>query len=357
MITWILALAMTLIACGALYYAAALRPARATVAAGDDPVSRHFRLQLQEIEAVIASGRLAEAEGQAAKSELAREVMRSGREARPARSGGGRMTVVIAAVAAGVLALGTYYMIGNPFLPAAPLAAREMPQTAEIDPAALANLEAHLAKEPDDLRAWQAAALIYVEMERYADAVPAWRRVNELMTPTADSLANLAQAVMALNNDIAGEPLELFHRALELDPKNVASRFFVAASETNAGEYEAAIADWNLLLADASGSEPWFETAKAGLAAAQQGLSGGAVAAPDASQIEAMVDGLEARLKAGGGSIEDWTMLVRSRMQQGRTADAQTAYDLARKAYPDASVRTELDVLAADNGLMASESP
>ena len=33
---------------------------------------------------------------------------------------------------------------------------------------------------------------------------------------------------------------------------------------------------------------------------------------------------------------------------------AQEAYDAARKAYPDASVRTELDVLAADNGLVAS---
>ena len=34
-------------------------------------------------------------------------------------------------------------------------------------------------------------------------------------------------------------------------------------------------------------------------------------------------------------------------------ADAQTAYDAARKAYPDPKVRTELDVLAADNGLVA----
>ena len=66
-----------------------------------------------------------------------------------------------------------------------------------------------------------------------------------------------------------------------------------------------------------------------------------------------MVDGLDARLKAQGGSIDEWTQLVRSRLVQGRSADAQAAYDLARKAYPDAKVRTELDVLAADNGLVA----
>jgi len=64
------------------------------------------------------------------------------------------------------------------------------------------------------------------------------------------------------------------------------------------------------------------------------------------------VDGLEARLKSQGGSIDEWTKLVRSRMVQGRMQDAQADYDLARKAYPDKSVRTELDVLAADNGLV-----
>jgi len=40
-------------------------------------------------------------------------------------------------------------------------------------------------------------------------------------------------------------------------------------------------------------------------------------------------------------------------MVQGRMDEAQADYDLARKAYPDAKLRTELDVLAADNGLVA----
>jgi cytochrome c-type biogenesis protein CcmH len=40
-------------------------------------------------------------------------------------------------------------------------------------------------------------------------------------------------------------------------------------------------------------------------------------------------------------------------MVQGRMDEAQAAYDLARRAYPDPKARTELDVLAADNGLVA----
>jgi cytochrome c-type biogenesis protein CcmH len=66
-----------------------------------------------------------------------------------------------------------------------------------------------------------------------------------------------------------------------------------------------------------------------------------------------MVDGLDARLKTEGGTVTEWTQLVRSRMVQGRMDDAQAAYDAARKAYPDAAERNELDVLAADNGLVA----
>ena len=74
---------------------------------------------------------------------------------------------------------------------------------------------------------------------------------------------------------------------------------------------------------------------------------------PDPSQINAMVDGLAARLAAQGGSIEEWTRLVRSRLVQGRASDAQAAYDAARKAYPNAADRDELDTLALSSGLVA----
>jgi cytochrome c-type biogenesis protein CcmH len=99
-------------------------------------------------------------------------------------------------------------------------------------------------------------------------------------------------------------------------------------------------------------------TANDGLAFAENALNPRAEPAPpDAAQIDAMVDGLDARLASEGGTIEEWTQLVRSRMVQGRMEDAQKAYDAARKAYPDALMRIELDVLAADNGLVARTAP
>ena len=194
----------------------------------------------------------------------------------------------------------------------------------------------------------------------------ALRRVNALAPPTADSLTNLGEALMMQNQgSVAGEPLALFHQAAALDPKHIRSRYYIAGEETRSGDYTAAVRDWNALLALGKGDEPWMATARNGLAYAQQQLSPNAApsapetgAAPpaldaNAPQIQAMVDGLEARLKAQGGSIEEWTQLVRSRLVQGRMDAAQADYELARKAYPDAAVRTELDVLAADSGLVA----
>ena len=67
-----------------------------------------------------------------------------------------------------------------------------------------------------------------------------------------------------------------------------------------------------------------------------------------------MVEGLSSRLLESGGTIDEWTRLVRSRLVLGQTEAAQLAYDAARKAYPSAGDRAELDVLAADNGLVAS---
>ncbi len=157
--------------------------------------------------------------------------------------------------------------------------------------------------------------------------------------------------MMQAGGSVAGEPLELLRRARALEPAHVRSLFYIAGEETRTGAFDAAIRDWTALLALAEGNEPWVVTAQNALAYAEAG--GDTAAGPDAAEIDAMVDGLETRLLAEGGSIEEWTRLVRSRLVQGRAAAAQAAYDAARAAYPDPAVRTELDGLAADNGLVA----
>ncbi|HWA42373.1 MAG TPA: c-type cytochrome biogenesis protein CcmI, partial [Hypericibacter adhaerens] len=369
MTIWLLALLLTAIACASLYYAGAGR----TVNAGPsvrDASEEHFRAQLRAIDADAAAGRIGATEATAAKGEIARELIRLRGEAAPANpASGNRLLVALTAGLAAILALVAYAYLGQPDLPSEPLAQRAAETGAGLDlQTAVKTIEARLEQNPNDLRGWQVIAPAYMQLGRYADAVRALRQVNALATPTADSYTDLGEALMMQNGgSVAGEPLELFRKAAALDPRHVRSRYYIAGEETRSGDYAAAVRDWNALLRLGKGDEPWMTTARNGLAYAEAGLNPQASssvpmatsAAPPAAananapQIEAMVDGLDARLQAQGGSIAEWTELVRSRMVQGRLADAQAAYDRARRAYPDPKSRTELDVLAADNGLVA----
>lgn len=358
---WILAILITATACAALYYAAAVRTVNARAQAADATMA-HFRLQLREIDGDIASGRIGAAEAQAAKGEMAREMLRlEGEEkaAKPPTGGEGRGGLVLSLLLVALLAFGIYSFLGNPQLPSVPLAGRSSVEPIDLKDA-VAKIEARLKQSPDDLRGWTVIAPAYVQAGRLTDAVHAYRRINELAPPTADSETDLGEAIMMLNNGlVAGEAMDLFKSAAKRDPKHVRSRFYIAAELTRAGDYQAAVDAWNELLALGKGDEPWVVTANNGLAAAKAGLSPGTAPSPqlDNAQIRAMVDGLDARLKSQGGSIAEWTQLVRSRMVLGDNAEAQAAYDAARKAYPDAAARTELDVLAADNGLIAKDTP
>jgi len=202
-----------------------------------------------------------------------------------------------------ILAIGTYWVLGRPDLPAQPLADRGAETGSGMDlPTAIKTIEARLAKDPNDLRGWQVLSGAYAQVGRYSDAVDALRKVNTLMTPTADSLTDLGEALMMRNGgSVAGEPLDLFQQAAALDPKHVRSRFYVAGEETRAGSYQDAIRDWNALLALGKGDEPWMTTARNGLAFAQAQLNPSAAAQPalpNEAQIAAMVDGLDAKLKA-----------------------------------------------------------
>jgi cytochrome c-type biogenesis protein CcmH len=296
----------------------------------------------------------------AARGELAREVMRARDSEVAPKVAGTRWTMAIPVLSIAAVALGTYAVLGHPELPSQPLAERTQ-EAAGLDlDSAVKTIEARLAQDPNDVRGWRVIAPVYMNLGRYADAVTAMRHINSLAAPTADSQTDLGEALMMQNGgSVVGEPLELFKKAAALDPGHVRSRFYIAGEETRTGDNVAAVRDWTALIAMAKGDEPWVVTARKGLAQAEAALhpvdtsSSAAPVIPDSTQIAAMVDGLDARLKSQGGTIAEWTELVRSRMVQGRMDDAQAAYDAARKAYPDKAMRTELDVMAADNGLVA----
>jgi cytochrome c-type biogenesis protein CcmH len=353
MVFWSTALLLTLIACAALYYASVGRRVNAGAVAEDGDA--HFRRMLAGIDADINAGKLGEAEATAAKAELAREMLRQKAEgglsaARPL----GRGTIAIGVLLVAGLTLGLYALLGRPDLPGEPLADR--PEIAARDTdldAAIGQIETRLAAAPDDLRGWTVVAPAYMELQRYADAERAFRRIIELAGPDAERETDLAEALMLqAGGDAEGEPMELLRSAAARDPAHIRSRFYIAGELTRTGDYPAAAEAWQELIDLAEGDEPWLATARRGLEFA---VAEGVVEQPDTAAeqeaIRGMVAGLAGRLEAQGGSIEEWTQLVRAHLVLEDRDAAQAAYDDAVAAYPRAFDRGDLDTIALDAGL------
>jgi len=353
MIFWLLAIAVTAIACAALLYAAAGAPVNAT---GPDPVAANgpFRQLLAGIEVDQAAGKLGEAEALAAKGELAREMLRTRAERRAPGTGEvGRGTVIGGLVAVIAVAFGLYAFLGSPDLPTQPLAERPeaLAQHMDID-AAIARIETALAADPGDVQGWTVIAPAYVERGRYGDAADAYRRAIALGGASAVLQTGLAEALLLEANGAgSAEAMELLRQAAASDPAHARSRLYLGAELTRTGQYEEAARYWQQAIALAQGDEPWLPAARQGLAVAQNdGVD--ASAEEQQAMIAQMVTGLADRLAESGGSVEEWTQLVRAYLVLGDTDKAQAAYAAAVAAYPAAFDRGELDTLALGGGLV-----
>lgn len=353
MLFWFIAIAVTAIACAALFYAAGPRPVNAGQVESDDANS-HFRLLLSGIDADLAAGKLGEAEATAAKAELAREILRTNAQrgqARPSEEFS-RAALLSGLIAIAGVALGLYAVLGSPDLPGQPLAARAEASGQPIDlDSAVARIETALAASPDDLRGWTVIAPAYMELGRFEDAVAAYRRIVELAGATPGLQIKLAEAlIFAAGGEGSPEAMELLRAVAAANPDDALSRLYIASELMRQGQYGDAAMAWREAIALAKGDEPWLAAARQGLAAAG---NNGVVPQneQEGEMIGQMVSGLVSRLAEQGGSIEEWTQLVRAYLVLGDLASAQQTLDSAVTAYPQTFDRGELDALALGAGL------
>ena len=113
------------------------------------------------------------------------------------------------------------------------------------------------------------------------------------------------------------------------------------------------------MVADAPPDAHWLEAVKTRLAslkgAPAPGAAAGAPAAvPEAQKamIEGMVSRLADRLASDGGSVDEWSRLIRAYTVLHQADKAKAALADARKALaPDPNAVASLDALAHDLGL------
>ncbi len=107
------------------------------------------------------------------------------------------------------------------------------------------QLEARLRQAPDDAAGWVMLARSRITLARFDAAAEAYAEAAALRPKDADLLADYADALaMARGRKLAGEPLEIVRRALEIDPDHVKSLALAGSAEFEAKRYAAAVAHW-----------------------------------------------------------------------------------------------------------------
>ena len=278
-----------------------------------------------------------------------------------------------------------YYQLGSPLMADQPFVDRVASNEGEAGDSefdnAVASLTARLADNPEDLEGWVLLARTYAFMERFGDAVSAYREAAVLAPNNVDVLMSLAQAiVVSRGGRVTPSALGEFERVLELDPKNKIARFFIGLEREQAGDLEQAYDVWSDLSSDSDSEDIWLPELRMRLQTLAQRLdrvghaevmdddgekqgvgeqesTDATAPGPTTEQVEAagqmtadergemirgMVERLANRLEGAPDDIEGWKRLGNARRVLGELSEAEEAYGRALDLAPD-----DLDALEA----------
>ena len=329
-----------------------------------DADSAVYKDQLKEVAADAARGSLAAVEAEAARSEIARRLLRS-TEANAklsAREPGGRhrfakSVYVLTSIALPVASLALYLKYGAPGSPGQPLSERIATASDTMKPNDLvAKVEARLRDHPEDGTGWDVVAPVYYAMGRYADAAGAYTNALRLVGESPRRLQGFANARIREENGIVPQDAKkALERILVIAPDSKEPRIWLALAKEQDGRLADAAADYRKLIAEAPADAPWrsvLEERLAGLTPGgdksstdsnqKSGAASTPSSTPDAEAVSAMspeerqafigrmVDGLAARLKTDGTDASGWMKLIRAYQVLGRRDDANKALSDAR---------------------------
>ena len=382
-----------------------------------------FRDQLKEVERDQETGLLSPTEAIAARGEIERRMLRAvdgdvdaldapDEEATPPASAAAFPLALGIVVAGAVIAL--YLNTGQPGMGDAPLSLRTDLQTASRGPAQAgggadgaamqAQLRQRLADNPNDMAGWVTLARTERVLGNHPEAVRAFERAIELAgrNATADLIADYGEAqVFEAFGTVSPRAIETFENALEKDPGEIKSRFYIAEGRAQSGDYAGAIALWRGLTADAPPDAPWVGEVRARIANAAMkgnimpmqvqperpsgnarpasGLSGAIAgeAAPTADDVQAvqemapqdqtafirsMVQRLADKMEENPDDVDGWLRLGRAYLVLEDQEKSRAAFGQAKRRLeeilaniPEASPNRAslLETLAEVDGILA----
>ncbi|MGA0561226.1 c-type cytochrome biogenesis protein CcmI [Ancylobacter sp. VNQ12] len=358
---------------------AVLWPLRASVDAGPATNGAEadlavYRDQLAEIERDRASGLIGAEEGEAARTEVVRRILRASAEISQQRAAAGssdrrrRVVALMALVGVPALAGGLYVALGSPGLGPQPLAARLEARPDQTDVAILIRkVEAHLEANPDDGRGYEVLAPIYARMGRPQDAARAWSSAIRLMGSNANRQDGLGEALTEVAGGVVtAEAKAAFEAARAASPNDPKASYYLGLAAEQDGKPAEAAKIWQALAAASPADAPWLPLIRDALArvgapapAIAPGPSAADVAATqDLSpqqrdeMVRGMVGRLEARLAQDGNDLEGWLRLMRAWTVLGEADKAKAAVGQARTHFAkDDGALGRIDALARELGL------
>jgi cytochrome c-type biogenesis protein CcmH len=321
---------------------------------GNDAVV--YRDQLAEIDRDAAAGLIGPPEADAARVEIGRRLLAAADSPRdlpgPSNIRLRRIAAVIALVGLPIMAVVFYLSLGSPRLGDFPLAQRtRAPDAAQPLDNLVAQVEAHLEKNPTDGRGWQVLAPVLTRLGRYDDAVRAYRNSIAFNGDNSERRADLGEAMTAAAGGVVtAEAKAEFERSAALNADEAKPRYFLGLAAEQDGRTPEAISIWRAMLATGPPNAPWRPLVQDALArvggSGAPALSNEAVAAAkemnDADRgamIRGMVERLASRLKQNGDDVEGWLRLVRAYMVMGDRDKANNALSEARQAVANDAER------------------
>ncbi|HEX9472039.1 MAG TPA: c-type cytochrome biogenesis protein CcmI [Bradyrhizobium sp.] len=315
-----------------------------------------YQDQLAEIDRDFAAGLIGSPEAEAARVEISRRLLAAVDAERepPLASNTSlrRSAAVIALVGLPIVAVALYLPLGSPRLGDFPLAQRATaPAVTQPLDNLVAQVEAHLEKNPTDGRGWNVLAPVLARLGRFDDAVRAYRNSITYNGENAERRADLGEVIAgAAGGVVTSEAKAEFERALALNPDEVKASYFLGLAAEQDGRATEAASIWRAMLAKAPPAAPWRPLVQAALARvggpSAPALSDDTVAAAkDMSEadrgamIHSMVERLASRLKQNGDDVEGWLRLVRAYMVMGDRDKAKSALTDARQAVANDAER------------------
>ena len=308
-----------------------------------------YRDQLAEIDRDVAAGLIGVSEAEAARVEIGRRLLAAADGPRdlPGRPNLNlrRASTVLALVGLPIAAVTFYLALGSPLLGDFPLASRT--RTADVNQPLdnmVAQVEAHLEKNPADGRGWTVLAPVLARLGRYDDAVRAYRNAITYAGDSAERRSDLGEALAgAAGGVVTAEAKAEFERAVAQSADEPKASYFLGLAAEQDGRQTDAAAIWRGMLAKAPADAPWRPLIEAALARvgdpAAPALSSDAMAAAKdmneadrGAMIRGMVDRLATRLKQNGDDVEGWLRLMRAYMVMGERDKAASALTEARQA-------------------------